>query len=129
MQIWNLSPKNLKILDKKDCIVELKAGYGDSLALILVGAVTDAVTTADGADRMTEIEVTDGRVALRDAKITLSINGKVNTKDIYNSNTDLYQLVAPHPTQFISGDFSQAFDPDCCCGCDPNGKIYIVLEV
>ena len=45
---------------------------------------------------------------------------------IYNSDTDLYQLVAPHPTQFTSGDFSQAFDPDCCCGCDPNGKIYIV---
>lgn len=83
IQVWNLSPKNLKILDKKDCIVELKAGYGDSLALILVGAVTDVITTADGADRMTEIEVTDGRVALRDAKISVSINGKVNTKDVY----------------------------------------------
>lgn len=83
VQVWNLSPKNLKILDKKDCIVELKAGYGDNLALILVGAVTDAITTTDGADRMTEIEITDGRVALRDAQISISLNGKTNTKDIY----------------------------------------------
>ena len=28
VQVWNLSDENLKILDGKDCIVELKAEYG-----------------------------------------------------------------------------------------------------
>ena len=40
VQVWNLSDENLKILDGKDCIVELKAGYGNNNALILVGNVT-----------------------------------------------------------------------------------------
>ena len=48
---------------------------------------------------------------------------------VYNFNTDLYQLVAPHPTQFTSGDFSQSYDPDNCCGCDPNKKIYVVTGI
>lgn len=83
VQVWNLSDANLKILDGKDCIVELKAGYGNSNALILVGNVTSVVTTPENADRMTEIEVMDGRVELRDAVISISINGSVNCKDVY----------------------------------------------
>lgn len=83
VQIWNLASKNLKILEKKDCMVELKAGYGTNRALIFAGNVTSAVTTMDGADRLTELQVTDGRVALRDAKMKISLNGVVSAKTIY----------------------------------------------
>lgn len=83
VQIWNLSPKNLSILETKDCIVELKAGYGNNRSLILVGNVASAITTSDGADRLTELEVVDGLVELRDANISVSINGKVNLKTVY----------------------------------------------
>lgn len=41
----------------------------------------------------------------------------------------LYQLVAPHPTQYTSGDFSQSFDPENCCGCTPDEKIYVVTGI
>lgn len=83
VQIWNLSERNLKILEAKDCIVELKAGYGDNMALVLVGNVTSAITTSDNADRMTELEVVDGRVALRDTDVSVSLNGAVNCMDVY----------------------------------------------
>lgn len=83
VQVWNLSDANLKILDIKDCIVELKAGYGNNNALILAGNVTSVITVPDNADRMTEIEVMDGRVELRDTVISISINGSVNCKDVY----------------------------------------------
>ena len=83
IQVWNLSDANLKILDGKDCIIELKAGYGNNNALILVGNVTSVMTVPENADRMTEIEVMDGRVELRDTVIGISINGSVNCKDIY----------------------------------------------
>lgn len=83
VQVWNLSEKNRKILETKDCIVELKAGYGDNTALILVGNIISSITTPDSADRMTEIEVMDGRVALRDTVISLSLNGPVNCRDVY----------------------------------------------
>lgn len=83
VQVWNLSDSNLKILDTKDCIVELKAGYGDNLALILVGNITSVITTMENADRMTEMTVVDGRAELRDATISVSLNGKVSAKDVY----------------------------------------------
>lgn len=88
VQVWNLSDNNLKILDTKDCVVELKAGYGDNLALILVGNVTSVITTQENADRMTEMTVVDGRAALRDATISVSLNGKVNAKDVYQRIAD-----------------------------------------
>ena len=83
VQIWNLSDRNLKLLESKDCIIELKAGYEDHIPLVLVGNVTSAVTTSDNADRMTELEVVDGRVALRDTDVSISLNGAVNCKDVY----------------------------------------------
>ena len=83
VQIWNLSNKNLKILEKKDCMIELKAGYGKNRALIFAGTVTSAVTTRDGADRLTELQVVDGRVALLDTKMKGSLNGVVNAKTVY----------------------------------------------
>ena len=83
VRVWNLSERNLRILDTKDAILELKAGYGNNMALILVGNVTYVSTSADGADRVTEIEVADGRAALRDTNVSVSRNGTVNTRDLY----------------------------------------------
>ena len=83
IQVWNLSDANLRTLDTKDVIAELKAGYGETTALILVGNVTHVSTSPDGADRVTEIEVADGRVALRDANLSVSVSGKADTKDLY----------------------------------------------
>lgn len=88
VQIWNLSPKNLSILETKDCVVELKAGYGNNRSLILVGTIASAITTLDGADRLTELEVVDGLVELRDTNISVSINGKVNLKTVYQKIAD-----------------------------------------
>lgn len=84
VQVWNLSPQNLKILDSKDCILELKAGYDNSNALILAGNIANVVTVPDGADRMTEIEVVDGMAELRDTNISVSFNGSVNCKTVYS---------------------------------------------
>lgn len=84
IQIWNLSDKNLKVLDTKDCVVELKAGYGDYMSLVLVGNISSVITVRDNADRLTELEVVDGLVELRDTNISVSMNGKVNCKDVYN---------------------------------------------
>jgi len=83
VQIWNLSDQNLKILDTKDCIVELKAGYGGNNALVLVGNITSVATSFDNADRLTEIEVVDGRVELRDTNMTVSFHGAVNCQEVY----------------------------------------------
>lgn len=83
VQVWNLSNESLKVLDNKDCILELKAGYDMENALILVGNVANVITTMTNADRMTEIEVVDGMAELRDTNISVSFNKSVNAKSIY----------------------------------------------
>lgn len=80
--LWNLNKAHLATLNEKDCIVTLKAGYGSTMPLIFVGAVSRIETTVDGADRMTEIEAIDGRVELRDTFVSLSYKGVINTKKI-----------------------------------------------
>ena len=88
LQIWNISDANLGILESKDCIVELKAGYGTRTSLIFVGNVSSAITTLDNADRLTELSVVDGMVELRDTNISVSLNGKVDCKSVYQKIAD-----------------------------------------
>jgi hypothetical protein len=80
--LWNLNKQHLAVLNEKDCIVTLKAGYGSVMPLIFVGAVSNIETVIDGADRMTEIEAVDGRIELRDTYVSLSYKGKINTKKV-----------------------------------------------
>ena len=83
IKIWNLSPDSLKVLDEKDCVAILRAGYGNNTPVIITGLVTNVVTEPDGADRVTSLEVVDGRMELRDTNIVVSMSGAVNTKDAY----------------------------------------------
>lgn len=82
--IWNLSPAHLAVLNEKDCILSLRAGYGNHLSLIFAGVVSFSTTTTDGADRKTEIEVIDSLVESRDTYVSVSYNGKVNWKKIFD---------------------------------------------
>lgn len=112
VQVWNLSNENLKILDQKDCAVELKAGYNRRDALILAGNITAVTTVPENADRMTEMEVMDGRVELRDTVLSLSLNGAVNTKDLYEQIAGMMGL----PVIFASDLTFSVF---------PNGFAYV----
>lgn len=80
--LWNLNKAQLSTLNEKDCIVTLKAGYGATMPLIFVGAVSRVETTVDGADRMTEIEAIDGRIELRDTFVSLSYKGVISAKKV-----------------------------------------------
>lgn len=80
--LWNLSPAQLAILNEKDCIVVLKAGYGNHMPLAFTGAVSFVQTSTDGSDRMTEIEAVDGRIEIRDTYVSVSYAGVINTKKI-----------------------------------------------
>lgn len=80
VSVWNLNDEHLAVLNKDDCVVVLKAGYGTVMPLIFTGIVTYATTTLDGADRCTELELVDNRIEIRDTYVTLSYAGLVNTK-------------------------------------------------
>lgn len=78
IQLWNLSPDRLAVLNEKDCAVSLRVGYENRLALCFSGTVTYVETEREGADQMTTLEASDGRVPLRDTWLSLSYGGTVN---------------------------------------------------
>lgn len=127
VQIWNLSDKNLKILEEKDCVIELKAGYGNNRTLLLAGNVTSVITTSDNADKMTELEVVDGRVALRDTNIKISLNGVVSSKTVYGMIASKMGLSIkfakgltfkkmPNGYSFVGKGRTALKKMACCCG-------------
>ena len=82
ISLWNLSPAHLATLNRKDCVVTLKAGYGSSMPLLFVGTVINVETETDGADTRTDLEALDGRKELRDTYITLSYLSAVSSKTV-----------------------------------------------
>ena len=82
VSIWNLNKAHIAELNKDDCVVVLRAGYGTVMPLIFTGVVTFAKTKADGSDEVTEVELVDNRVELRDTYVSVSYSGKVNCKTL-----------------------------------------------
>ena len=82
VSLWNLNPEQLAILNEKDCIVTLRAGYGQRMPLIFVGCITYIQTSLDRGDRETHMEIADGRIELRDCYVSLSYAGTISTKKI-----------------------------------------------
>lgn len=109
IQVWNLSPTSLSILDTEDCIVELQAGYEDHTSLIFVGNVVTVETKLDGADRLTELEVVDGRVELRDTYMTISYVEKVNTKAIFDQISSLMGVSVIYSASCVFEDLQNGF--------------------
>lgn len=84
IEIWNLSPSHVAELEKADCCVGLRAGYGNNLPLIFAGIVSFATSTKDGADVKTSIEVVDNLIAIRDTNVSISYKGTVSWKTIFD---------------------------------------------
>lgn len=82
ISVWNLNKSHLAELEEDGCYLTLKAGYGNTLPLILAGYVSFSRSKPDGANVLTEIEVVDGLVEIRDTWVSISYAGKVNSKKI-----------------------------------------------
>ena len=82
VSIWNLNDQHLAELNKDDCVVVLRAGYGTVMPLIFTGVVTFAKTKADGSDIVTEVELVDNRIEVRDTYVSVSYAGAVNCKTL-----------------------------------------------
>ncbi len=82
VSLWNLNPEHLAELNRSDCTVSLRAGYGSVMPLIFAGVVTFVKTSLDGSDVITELEIVDNRVELRDTFVSVSYRGSVNCKKL-----------------------------------------------
>lgn len=88
VSVWNLNPEHLAEINKDDCVVALRAGYGSVMPLVFTGVVTFAKTKNDGSDVMTEIELVDNRIELRDTYVSVGYTGTVNCKTLIQDTAD-----------------------------------------
>ncbi len=84
IKIYNLNNEHVAMLKEKDCMITLKAGYGANIPLIFTGNITTENTSDDNPDRETEIQVADGRVAIRDTFVSVTYAGETLSQSIYN---------------------------------------------
>lgn len=82
VSIWNLNDQHIAELNRDDCVVSLRAGYGSHMPLIFAGLVTHVTTEPDGADRCTALELVDNRIEIRDTYVSLSYSGTVSTRTL-----------------------------------------------
>ena len=83
ISIWNLNDEHVSVLEQKDCMIALYAGYGDTKPLIFSGNVTNPETAMESTDRKTDLDVVDGRGAIRDTYLSLSYVGETLLQTIY----------------------------------------------
>lgn len=74
VKIYNLNRDSRKLIETPNNIVILRAGYvQDSGAVqIFTGSVRRALTSREGVDWVTDIELDDGLLAYRDSKVSIS---------------------------------------------------------
>lgn len=107
--VWNLNKAHRAVLDTEDCVLTLNAGYGSRIPLIFSGIVTNCVTTMDGADRKTEIEVVDNLVEIRDTYVSVSYAGRVNWKKIFDDVANQMGVAVSYSYNATFADIASGF--------------------
>jgi len=84
IQIWNLSEKTRRELEKPDTRCLLYAGYAEDRGPLLIfsGDVTFAWSKVDGPDIITEFELGDGSKEIRDSTISVGYNRGVKSNQV-----------------------------------------------
>lgn len=60
LSIDNLNDEHKAVLKEKNCVIEIRAGYGDVIGPIFLGGVKETQEEINGGDRTTSIELIDG---------------------------------------------------------------------
>ena len=85
VKFWNLAPATIAEIERKNAVLELRAGYGANLPLILAGDISKATTEQENANMVTTMEVIDGLVAVRDTYTSISFTKKTTGIKIIES--------------------------------------------
>jgi hypothetical protein len=84
VRLYNLAPATRNRIEQPDLRCLLYAGYAeeDGAILIAAGTITAAQTRCDGSDVVTELEIHDGYVEIRDTAVTLGYGPGVSATAI-----------------------------------------------
>ena len=95
VKIYNMNTESRALVETVNNIVIIKAGYEqDSGAITLfTGTTTRSLSIKDGPDIVTELELNDGVIPFRDAKVSLSYPPNTPALTVLSGVADAFGLV------------------------------------
>lgn len=111
LKIYNLSKATADKLEKADTICILDVGYSEDAGLkrIFIGWVTDCYSYTSQGNRVTEMKLYDGHVAIRDSIVSLSYAKGVSRKKAINDVADDMGLVVTYADDCEFTTFANGF--------------------
>ena len=112
VKVWNASPKTRAAIEVIGNVIILKAGYTEDIGAktIFSGNVTRTLTVREGPDWITELEIEDGFLEFRDAKVSLSFAQGATVEQVVSAVSKKFELpVRPLPADILQKQYSAGF--------------------
>jgi hypothetical protein len=111
-KVWNISPDTRALVEVIGNVMILKAGYNQDTGAqtIFSGNVTRTLTVREGPDWITELEMEDGFLEFRDAKVSLSLAKGATLQQVVTAISKKFDLpVRPLPDDISQKQYAAGF--------------------
>lgn len=112
VKVWNVASDTRALIEVIGNVLILKAGYSEALGAttIFTGNVTRTLTVREGPDWITELELQDGFVEFRDAKVSLSFGKGATVLQVVTAISKKFGLpVRPLPADVAMKQYPAGF--------------------
>ena len=109
VKVWNAAPDTRALIEVIGNVLILKTGYSEDIGAttIFTGNVTRTLTVREGPDWITELELQDGFVEFRDAKVSLSFGKGATVLQVVTAISKKFGL----PVRPLPADVAKKQDP------------------
>ena len=112
VKIWNAAPETRALIEVIGNVLILKAGYSEDIGAttIFSGNVTRTLTVREGPDWITELELQDGFMEFRDAKVSLAFGKGATVSQVLSAISKEFGLpVRPLPADVAKNTYPSGF--------------------
>lgn len=112
VRVWNAAPETRALIEVIGNVLILKAGYSEDIGAttIFSGNVTRTLTVREGPDWITELELQDGFMEFRDAKVSLAFGKGVTVSQVLSAISKKFGLpVRPLPSDVAKKTYPSGF--------------------
>ena len=112
VKVWNAAPDTRALIEVIGNVLILQAGYSEDIGAttIFTGNVTRTLTMREGPDWITELELQDGFIEFRDAKVSLSFGKGATVLQVVSAISKKFGLpVRPLPADVAKKQYQAGF--------------------
>lgn len=112
VKVWNAAPETRALLEMIGNVLLLRAGYVEDTgaSTIFAGDVTRALTSREGPDWITELELLDGGSEFRDTKVSVSFAAGATATQVISDLAKRYGLpMRPLPADIAAKQYKNGF--------------------